>query len=409
MNIKPEEIYIKDYTYELPQGRIAQHPLAERDSSKLLIYTNDRISHDIFRNISTHITENSLLIFNNTKVVNARLLFETEDKKQVEIFCLEPVEESDMQAAFQTAAGAVWKCIVGNLKAWKDKNLHKKFVDDTGIFILNAEMLERTSHAFYIKLWWTPQYLTFAEILVKFGAVPLPPYMKRTPEVNDSSRYQTIYAKPEGSVAAPTAGLHFTETVFGSLKQKNISIENVTLHVGAGTFKPVKSETISQHSMHGERFYIEKPVIENIVNHLNSGRKIISVGTTSMRTIESLYWYGVQLMNHKTVAGGEVFISQWEPYENDNSITAVDALNAVLTEMENTNISYISGTTEIIIVPGYEFKIFSGLITNFHQPSSTLLLLIAAFIGTGWKQAYEYALNNDFRFLSYGDSSLLFR
>lgn len=408
MNVKPEEIYIKDFTYELPQSRIAQHPLAERDSSKLLIY-NKSISETVFSNVAEHIPNDSLLIFNNTRVVNARVLFETDEGKQVEVFCLEPAQEKDILAAFQAHTGTVWKCIVGNLKAWKESTLHKKLSDDTGFFILNAELLEKTGDAFYVKLWWTPQHLSFAEILVKFGAIPLPPYMKRKAESGDSSRYQTIYAKPEGSVAAPTAGLHFTEAVFESLAKKNILISNVTLHVGAGTFKPVKSQTISGHAMHGERFYVEKSVIENIQQHLNAGKNIIGVGTTSMRTIESLYWYGVQLLNHKTVAGGEVFISQWEPYENENSVSAIDALNAVLSEMENTSISYISGTTEIIILPGYEFKVYNGLITNFHQPQSTLLLLIAAFIGEKWKEVYEYALNNDFRFLSYGDSSLLFR
>jgi S-adenosylmethionine:tRNA ribosyltransferase-isomerase len=412
LNVNPEKILVKDYTYELPLNRIAQHPLVNRDESKLLIYNKGNFSESIFKNVATYIPEKSLLIFNDTKVINARILFESPAGKQtgtgkpIEIFCLEPEVEKDIQLAFQKQGSTIWKCIVGNLKAWKGGKLEKKITCKGEEFALNAELIEKTGDAFLIRFSWTPEKLTFAEILLKFGVIPLPPYMKRMADDEDAVRYQTIYANPEGSVAAPTAGLHFTNETFASLKDKNIICDYLTLHVGAGTFKPVKSENISGHSMHGERFYVEKSTIENIFNY--SG-KVISVGTTSLRTIESLYWYGVRLINNKTLGNDGVFISQWEPYEQDNNITVNQSLEAVLNQMKKNNASYLSGMTEIIIVPGYEFKIINGLITNFHQPGSTLLLLIAAFIGNDWKMLYEYALNNDFRFLSYGDSSLLFR
>lgn len=411
----PKEILLKDYTYELPAGRIAQHPLKNRDESKLLVYDKGNISEGIFKNITNYIPPNSLLIFNDTKVINARILFESQAVKsqagksqagkQIEIFCLEPADEKDIQIAFGQTQSAVWKCIVGNLKAWKGGVLEKKIAEGEE-YILYAELIEKSGDAFIIKLSWQPAELTFAEILVKFGVIPLPPYMKRKASEDDSTRYQTIYANAKGSVAAPTAGLHFTQDVFSSLKEKSINVDCVTLHVGAGTFKPVKSETISGHSMHSEKFYVERKTIENILAHKGN---VIAVGTTSLRTIESLYWYGVQLITNRTTDDNEVFISQWEPYESTESISLQDSFEAVLADLSKTGRQYISGETEIIIVPGYEFKVFTGLITNFHQPGSTLLLLIAAVIGSDWKQVYEYALNNDFRFLSYGDSSLLLR
>ncbi len=406
MNVNPEKILLKDYTYELPLNRIARHPLKKRDESKLLIYDKGNISENLFKNISNYISEESLLISNDTKVINARILFESPAEKQIEIFCLEPDGEKDIQLAFQKQGSAEWKCIVGNLKAWKGGKLEKKINAEGEEFTLNAELIEKTGDAFMIKLEWNPENLTFAEILLKFGVIPLPPYMKRAADDEDSTRYQTIYANTKGSVAAPTAGLHFTEEVFSSLKEKNISADYVTLHVGAGTFKPVKTETISGHSMHSEKFYVEKSTIENILNHTG---KIIAVGTTSLRTIESVYWYGVQLINNKTSGSGEVVVSQWEPYEQNQNISVKQSFEAVLEQLSKNNLQYLSGETEVIIVPGYEFKVINGLVTNFHQPGSTLLLLIAAFIGVDWKMLYEYALNNDFRFLSYGDSSLLFR
>jgi S-adenosylmethionine:tRNA ribosyltransferase-isomerase len=402
--VKPGEIRIKDYTYELPLEKIAQHPLKNRDESRLLIYNNESISEDVFKNIAGFLPEDSLLIFNDTKVINARLLFETETGKQVEIFCLEPADENerDLQLAFAKTGKVLWKCIVGNLKAWKSGLLEKR----SGDFILTAELAEKSGDAFLIKFKWEPETLSFGEVLLKTGMTPLPPYMKRNPTEEDKTRYQTVYADTEGSVAAPTAGLHFTKEVLNTLQNKKIKCDYITLHVGAGTFKPVKSAEISGHEMHSERFYVEKKTVEDILGNLNGS--ITAVGTTSLRTIESLYWFGSQLIYNKTLPDN-VIIEQWQPYENPANITANEAIQAVLEYINNTGKDYIEGKTNIIIVPGYEFKIINALITNFHQPQSTLLLLIAAFAGTGWKQAYEYALNNGFRFLSYGDSSLLYR
>lgn len=400
MAVNPEKILIKDYTYGLPAEKIAQHPLKNRDESKLLIFNNDKISETLFKNLAGYISSDSVMIFNDTRVINARLLFETPAGKQVEIFCLEPADVNDVQLAFAKKENVKWQCIVGNLKAWKSGMLKLK----QGEIALLAGLRERLDDTFIINFEWVPENLSFAEILEKLGITPLPPYMKRKPVEEDKTRYQTIYAADNGSVAAPTAGLHFTNAVLESLKSKNIRSEYITLHVGAGTFKPVKSESIIGHSMHSERFYVLKETIENI---LNNPENIIAVGTTSLRTIESLYWYGVQL--HNKTAGEEVFIKQWEPYNVFSDISMKQSFEYIVNHLKEHNLSGVSGRTEIIIVPGYEFRAVRGLITNFHQPQSTLLLLIAAFIGSKWHEVYKYALKNGFRFLSYGDSSLLFR
>lgn len=406
MKINPAEILIKDYNYKLPLEKIAQYPLKERDSSKLLIYKQGKISHSIFRNISDVIPNDSLVIFNKTKVINARLKFTSKTGKQIEIFTLEPTGKSELVTALGSKGRVKWLCLVGNLKAWKSTQIANEFKIGQINYSLAAELLEKRGDSFVISFSWLPAELTFAEILEKFGCVPLPPYMKREAQTADTQTYQTIYAENEGSVAAPTAGLHFTPQVFKSLAKNNIQTDFITLHVGAGTFKLVKTETINEHLMHSENFYIEKNVISNILANLNNN-KIISVGTTTMRTIESVYWFGVQLLQGR-YNGGDIFISQWEPYEFENEDT-IKALNAVVEYMNDNHINYLSGKTNIIIVPGYDFRIFSGLITNFHQPQSTLLLLIAAFIGNNWQRVYDYALNCDFRFLSYGDSSVLFK
>lgn len=403
---KIPEINISDYTYELPVDKIAQFPLKERDSSGILIYNKGEISRDIFRNIPELLPKDSLLIFNKTKVINARLKFKNSKGKEIEIFTLEPAEETELVTALQCKGNVKWLCLIGNLKAWKNETLEIKSIHNGIPLTLRAELLDNRCDSYFVGLSWQPAELTFAEILELFGNVPLPPYMKRNPEASDRDTYQTVYAENEGSVAAPTAGLHFTPAVFDKLADKNIKAEFITLHVGAGTFKPVKSGTINEHSMHAESFYIDRTVIERILESMNNN-KIIAVGTTSMRTIESLYWFGVQLIQGRN-RGNEVYIGQWEPYEN-NTEDVNRALNAVLGYLKEKNLDYLFGKTGIIIVPGYEFKIFNGLITNFHQPQSTLLLLIAAFIGDSWKRVYDYALNNDFRFLSYGDSSVLFR
>ncbi len=406
MKINPAEILIKDYTYELPAEKIAQFPLNERDSSKLLVYNKGEISQGIFRNIADIIPENSLLIFNDTKVINARLKFQSAAGKEIEIFTLEPAENSELVTALNTRSSVEWICLVGNLKAWKAGKLNAVANFNGTECRLEAELLSKQADAFAIKLSWQPAEFTFAEVLEIFGQIPLPPYMKREVTSDDKTTYQTVYSATEGSVAAPTAGLHFTNEVLASLKNYNIKTGFVTLHVGAGTFKPVKADSISEHDMHSESIYVELSLVEEIAANIGTNN-IIAVGTTSMRTIESLYWFGVQLLQGRH-HGGELSITQWEPYEN----TPEDprkAFEAIIAYMKQNNLKYLYGKTNIIIVPGYDFKIFSGIITNFHQPGSTLLLLIAAFIGSDWKVLYEYALNNDFRFLSYGDSSILLK
>ena len=406
MKINPAEILIKDYTYELPAEKIAQFPLKERDSSKLLIYNKGKISQDTFRNIAEIIPQNSLLIFNDTKVINARLKFQNPAGKEIEIFTLEPAENAELVTALGEKGSEIWICLVGNLKAWKSGTLTTSRIFNGTEFRLEAELLSKQADAFIVKLSWQPGELTFAEILEIFGQIPLPPYMKRDATPDDKTTYQTVYSEAEGSVAAPTAGLHFTQDVLESLKKNNIKTGFVTLHVGAGTFKPVKTENISEHDMHSESIYVELSLVEEIAANIGTNR-IIAVGTTSMRTIESLYWFGVQLLQGRH-PGGELNVSQWEPYENKPE-DPVKAFEAIIAYIKQNKLKYLYGKTNIIIVPGYDFKVFSGIITNFHQPQSTLLLLIAAFIGSDWKGLYEYALNNGFRFLSYGDSSIFLK
>jgi len=406
LKINPAEILIKDYTYELPAEKIAQFPLKERDSSKLLIYNKGKISQDTFRNIAEIIPQNSLLIFNDTKVINARLKFQNPAGKEIEIFTLEPAENAELVTALGEKGSEIWICLVGNLKAWKSGTLTTSRIFNGTEFRLEAELLSKQADAFIVKLSWQPGELTFAEILEIFGQIPLPPYMKRDATPDDKTTYQTVYSEAEGSVAAPTAGLHFTQDVLESLKKNNIKTGFVTLHVGAGTFKPVKTENISEHDMHSESIYVELSLVEEIAANIGTNR-IIAVGTTSMRTIESLYWFGVQLLQGRH-PGGELNVSQWEPYENKPE-DPVKAFEAIIAYIKQNKLKYLYGKTNIIIVPGYDFKVFSGIITNFHQPQSTLLLLIAAFIGSDWKGLYEYALNNGFRFLSYGDSSIFLK
>jgi S-adenosylmethionine:tRNA ribosyltransferase-isomerase len=407
----PKEIAIQDYSYPLPEERIAKYPLAERDASKLLIYKEEAITEDTYKNIARHIPENSLLIFNNTKVVEARLLFQKPSGGVIEIFCLEPHEQyADITTAMLQQEKLLWKCLVGGASKWKAGQILEKRISENNI-ILNASFIEKKGDSFIIDLSWQPAHFSFAEILHAAGAIPLPPYIKRNAEEADAERYQTVYARHDGSVAAPTAGLHFTEAIFNSLKEKNIQTGFVTLHVGAGTFKPVKAETMRGHEMHAEWIDVSKETIENILSNLNNN--IIAVGTTSLRTIESLYWLGVK----KSEAGSQKSDSllQWEVYELANkNIHVADALNSLLQWMNENKLERLVTKTQILIAPGYQFKIIKGLITNFHQPQSTLLLLVAALIDkdlpagqAGWINVYDYALQNDFRFLSYGDGSLL--
>lgn len=407
--MKISGLNIKDFGYNLPKEKIAQFPLEKRDESKLVVYREGIITEDIFKNIPELLPADSLMIYNETKVVQARLLFRKETGANIEIFCLEPVEPTrEIQQAFEQHSGIVWKCLVGNSKKWKTGRLQKYFIFNDKQAVLKAERIEHNQSYSLVKFTWEPSGLTFSDILLHSGIIPLPPYMNRQAVESDKYRYQTVYARAEGSVAAPTAGLHFTDEVFGKLRQKNITLEEVTLHVGAGTFKPVNTSDIREHEMHTEQIYIGRKTIENILT-FHPGN-IIAVGTTTTRTIESLYWYGVKLLVD-TGAPETIDIKQWDPYDPkyDKNIPVKESLEAILNLMNEKNMDVIAGQTKLIIIPGYKYKIPNILITNFHMPQSTLLLLVSAFIGDSWKDVYEYALNHNFRFLSYGDSCLFFR
>jgi S-adenosylmethionine:tRNA ribosyltransferase-isomerase len=405
----PKNISIRDFTYGLPEEKIAKFPLAERDESKLLIYKCKNISENIYNNIAEYISANSLLIFNNTKVVEARILFQKITGSLIEIFCLEPHERyADVTSAMMQQEKVWWKCLVGGVSKWKPGQILQKeiFFADKKL-ILNATYIEKQTDCFIIELSWLPGDLSFAEVLHHAGLIPLPPYIKREAEEADAERYQTIYALYDGSVAAPTAGLHFSENIFEQLTAKHIRKEFVTLHVGAGTFKPVKSETLESHIMHEEFIEVSETAINNIIN--NTGN-IFAVGTTSLRTIESLYWLGIKTISNPGIAINDMIINQWDAYElQAGTVSAKNALESLLIWMKKNQSKKLVTKTQLLITPGYNFKIINGLITNFHQPQSTLLLLVAALIGDDWKKIYEYALNNDFRFLSYGDGCLLFK
>jgi len=409
----PRILSIKDFTYYLPEERIAKYPLAERDASKLLIYKEEKIEVDTYRNIADHIPSNSLLVFNDTKVVEARLLFQKQTGGVIEIFCLEPHEQySDITTAMLQHEKVLWHCLIGGASKWKrGQVLEKKINYNSKDLVLNARYIEKMGDSFTVELSWNDLSLSFAEVLHLFGAIPLPPYIKREVEISDAERYQTVYAHYEGSVAAPTAGLHFTEAVFKKLKEKNIQSDFVTLHVGAGTFKPVKTEVMKDHEMHAEYFTVSRSLIQNLIDHLD--KNIIAVGTTSLRTLESLYWLGLKSSTVNNQQPME--ITQWEVYDHkEKKIATEEALENLIQWMTAKDLDNLTVKTQIIIAPGYQFKLVNGLITNFHQPQSTLLLLVAAFIekkpiAIGWKEIYEYALENNFRFLSYGDGSLLWR
>jgi len=411
----PRAISINDYTYSLPETRIAAYPLSERDASKLLIYREGEITTDTYKNITGHIPENSLLVFNNTKVVEARLLFQKATGGVIEIFCLEPHEQyPDITTAMLQPGKVWWQCLVGGVSKWKPGQTLEKRVLVTGEqeILLKANYIEKRAGSFIIELSWSPGHLSFAEILHKAGAIPLPPYIKRAVEGSDAERYQTVYARFDGSVAAPTAGLHFTSSIFSSLEEKKIAVDFVTLHVGAGTFKPVKAETLREHEMHAELIDVSRTTIENILS--NPGQAIVAVGTTSLRTLESLYWLGVKgrvESGEWGMGGGKVEeLLQWEAYElAKRNIPVKEALGSLLEWMNKNKLDRLITKTQILIAPGYEFKIVRGLVTNFHQPNSTLLLLVAALIGKDWRKVYDHALQNDFRFLSYGDGCLLWR
>lgn len=405
MSNKTQQIRIEEYDYPLPDERIAKFPLAKRDESKLLLYKDGQVSESVFKHIADYLPAGSLLVYNNTRVIQARLLFQKATGARIEVFCLEPAEPHDYALIFQQTERCSWICLVGNLKKWKDGLLTKKVTIQGEEVILSAEKKESRGDSHRIEFTWNNPKYTFADLLDAAGVLPIPPYLHRETEKSDLVTYQTVYSKIKGSVAAPTAGLHFTPEVLADVDAHGIGREEVTLHVGAGTFKPVKSETIEGHEMHTEFISVRRSSIERIQKNLG---KIIAVGTTSVRTLESLYYIGVKLTSHPDATSEELVVNQWMPYEAENNrIPVAEALQHILDYLDRHQADKLVTATQIIIAPGYEFKIVRGIITNFHQPKSTLLLLISAFVKGNWRTIYDYALSHDFRFLSYGDSSLL--
>lgn len=407
----PKKISILDFTYDLPADRIAMHPLSERDASKLLVYKAGQIEVDHYRHIDKYLPADSMLVFNNTKVIKARIRFQKSSGGVIEILCLEPHEDINEYSYVMNKKGSVkWKCMIGGLSKWKQPLISI----ECGEELLKAELVAKEPDAYIIEFSWLPAECSFAEMLEKFGDIPLPPYIKRKTESGDTDRYQTIYAKDEGSVAAPTAGLHFTDTIFEALPEKNIETAFVTLHVGAGTFKPVKATEMADHAMHAEWIDVTAELIERLLEQ--TCKKTVAVGTTSMRTLESLYWMGVKAGLQPNLE--QLSITQWEVYEaplRGTIISTTEALKSLLAWMKKRNLTRLFTWSQILIAPGYEFKVADALITNFHQPQSTLLLLVAAAVDgqepgpeNAWRKIYQYALHNDFRFLSYGDGSLLF-
>ncbi len=407
----PANISIEDFSYDLPDERIARYPLAERDQSKLLVYNNGLISESIYKNLPDYLPNNTLLVFNNTKVVEARLLFQKSSGGNIEIFCLEPHQQyADITTAMLQKNKVWWKCLVGGAKKWKSGALTKSITYGDTVITLSAILLEKLADSYMIELSWDEPQLSFAEILHIAGIIPLPPYLNRVAENSDKDRYQTIYAKHDGSVAAPTAGLHFTTALLSALAEKNMAISYVTLHVGAGTFKPVKASKLAEHDMHTEFIDVDINTIETLMKYAN--KTIVPVGTTSLRTIETLYWMGVKIVhqqqqNNTHPSLDDIIIKQWDAYELPQTIEVGVALSSLLQWMKKNHLQRLVTTTQVLIAPGYTLRLAKGIITNFHQPKSTLLLLIAAFIGDDWKKLYEYALQNDCRFLSYGDGSLI--
>jgi S-adenosylmethionine:tRNA ribosyltransferase-isomerase len=403
-----EQLHITDYDYPLPDERIAKYPLEKRDASKLLLYDDGIISESIFSNLADYIPSESLMIFNNTRVIHARLLFRKETGAQIEVFCLSPADPEDYAMNFAAKQHCSWHCMIGNAKRWKDDILTMKIENGgNGILTLSAEKTAVTDKDTTVRFSWNDDTLSFSEILEIAGKLPIPPYLNRPAETKDDETYQTVYSRIEGSVAAPTAGLHFTDDVMTSLRHKGIATAEVTLHVGAGTFRPVKSETIGEHEMHTEFISVPKETIKAIYENKHP---LVVVGTTSMRTIESLYYIGAKLAINPIATPHELFVSQWEPYENFfHDIEARQSLKNILDYLDRNDADHLISATQIMIVPGFRFHYADALITNFHQPQSTLLLLISAFVDDNWRVIYDYALKSDFRFLSYGDSSLLWR
>ncbi len=400
-----QQIRIEDFDYPLTDERIAKFPLTKRDKSKLLLYKQGEIEETQFRYITRFLPADALMVFNNTRVIQARLLFRKPTGARIEVFCLEPVEPHDYALVFRQTERCRWMCLVGNLKKWKEGVLSREVSVGGGTVILKAERLQSCGDSHLIEFTWNQPACTFADLLDAAGVLPIPPYLNRETEASDLQAYQTVYSKVKGSVAAPTAGLHFTPEVLADIDAQGIGREEVTLHVGAGTFKPVKSETIEGHEMHTEFISVRRSSIERVKNNLG---RIIAVGTTSVRTLESLYYIGVTLAANPNATAEELVVGQWMPYdEANNRLPVADALQQIVDYLDRNGGDRLVTATRIIIVPGYEFKVVRGLVTNFHQPKSTLLLLISAFVKGDWRTIYNYALAHDFRFLSYGDSSLL--
>ncbi len=403
----PKHIKIQDFNYNLPDERIAKYPLAVRDQSKLLLYKHGEVNEDIFTSLPSYINKGELMVFNNTKVIQARLHFRKETGALIEVFCLEPIAPADYALNFQQTEHSAWLCLIGNLKKWKGEVLKREMSVKGKPIILTAERQQTVGTSHWVDFRWDDNSVTFADILEVFGELPIPPYLNRETQESDKVTYQTVYSKIKGSVAAPTAGLHFTQRVLDALKNKGVDMEELTLHVGAGTFKPVKSEEIEGHEMHTEWISVRRSTIESLIHH---GGKAIAVGTTSVRTLESLYHMGVTLLLHPDASDEQLKVKQWQPYElpaEAKGISSVNVLQALLDFMNQHELETLHSSTQIIIAPGYQYQVVKAMVTNFHQPQSTLLLLVSALVHGDWRKIYDYALSHDFRFLSYGDSSLI--
>lgn len=407
MKEDPKHIRIREFNYPLPDERIAKFPLPERDQSKLLLYRHGEVSEDKFTSLPEYLPSNSLMIFNNTKVIQARLHFRKETGALIEVFCLEPIQPNDYALNFQQTEHAAWLCMIGNLKKWKEGILKREMIVKGKSLTLIAERGKCHGTSHWIDFRWDNPRVTFADILEVFGELPIPPYLNRETQESDKETYQTVYSKIKGSVAAPTAGLHFTPRVLDALRNKGVDLEELTLHVGAGTFKPVKSEEIEGHEMHTEYISVSRATLEKLIAHEG---KAIAVGTTSVRTLESLYHIGISLLKKPDATENELHVKQWQPYEmtpEEDKTSVVEALQAIVDYLDRHGMETLHTSTQIIIAPGYDYRIVKAMITNFHQPQSTLLLLVSAFVEGNWRKIYDYALSHDFRFLSYGDSSLL--
>src|SRR5574344_319637 len=399
-----KHIKISDYNYNLPDGRIAKFPLAERDHSKLLLYRHGEVGEDLFYTLPNYLPSGALMIFNNTKVIQARIHFRKETGALIEVFLLEPSAPVDYELMFQTTKHCSWLCMVGNLKKWKDGPLRRDFEIKGEYLTLSATRRHEQGSSFWIDFEWDNDNITFADILETVGELPIPPYLNRETQESDKVTYQTVYSKIKGSVAAPTAGLHFTEKVLSDIDAHGIDREELTLHVGAGTFKPVKSEEIEGHEMHTEYICVRRSTLEKLIAHDGCA---IAVGTTSVRTLESLYYIGTKLAENPDATEEQLHVDQWTPYDTKPTLSVVDSRRNILSYLDRNGLNALHTSTQIIIAPGYEYKIVKMLITNFHQPQSTLLLLVSAFVHGDWRKIYDYALSHDFRFLSYGDSSLI--